>query len=130
MMVATRPKIIAMGPQSHGTGARSLQLDRKAISYRQAGGQHLFLKIARALRAEFIPEQASKFARFHAQHLGQHPGGVAVAIERRFDAVDLLRQDGISNRFGDRFLTRLEPGFERACKLDFGGFPDRSVAAG
>jgi hypothetical protein len=26
MMVATRPKIIATGPQSHGTGARSLQL--------------------------------------------------------------------------------------------------------
>jgi hypothetical protein len=107
MMVATRPTIIATGPQSHGTGARSLQLAGKAASYRQAGRQHLLLEIARPLRAEFILEQASQFAGFHAQHLGQYLGRIAIAIERRFDTIDLFRQDGISNRFGDRFLTCL-----------------------
>jgi hypothetical protein len=59
MMVATGPKISATGPQSHGAGARSLQLVGKAASYRQADRQHLFLEIARPLRAEFILEQTS-----------------------------------------------------------------------
>ena len=50
----------------------------------------MLLQVARSLRAEFLLEECSKLARFDAEHLGQHLGGVPVAGERGLDAIDLF----------------------------------------
>ena len=102
MIVATRPKFIATGPQSAQSGPRSLQLDERRGSHWQPGSQHLFLEVMRPIRAELVLEQGPQLGRFDAQHLAQHFGGVAVAIERRLDTLQRIHRRPVADLLDHR----------------------------
>ena len=81
-------------------------------SHRQTGGKHLLLQFAGAVGFEGLLEQGLYLTGFGAQHFGQHPCRIAVAGQGWLQVVDLLRQYGVGNRFGDRLfaclISRLE----------------------